>query len=280
MSNKYENQGYQSSAPHPPYAPSYGYPQFNYQPQDQNIPIELEDPSVLYGNAPLLSDELDRLIRMVFIRNVYLILIGMILWTASIVSICYLVQSIFDFLQENWWIFWISVGIYFITFIVLICVNEVAKTFPWNYLFLTIFTTAVGFMLGTSIPGRYDGTYALICLGITFLITVSVSIFACQTKYDFTTKGGILFVALICLLFLMILQFFFRDQIFGLLISIFGTFLFTAYIIYDTQLIVGGNHRKYQLHTDEHIFGAMLLYIDVLNLFLFILNLGNSSNND
>ena len=30
------------------------------------------------------------------------------------------------------------------------------------------------------------------------------------------------------------------------IISSFGAFLFSCYIVYDTQLIVGGDHRKYQ----------------------------------
>ena len=52
-----------------------------------------------------------------------------------------------------------------------------------------------------------------------------------------------------------------------------GVVLFSFFIIYDTQIIVGGKHRQYELDDDRYILGSVLLYLDIINLFLEILRL-------
>lgn len=47
------------------------------------------------------------------------------------------------------------------------------------------------------------------------------------------------------------------------------------YLVYDTQQIIGG--RKVELSAEEHIYGALQLYIDVVNLYLIILSLNSNS---
>jgi len=38
-------------------------------------------------------------------------------------------------------------------------------------------------------------------------------------------------------------------------------------------MVVGGKKRRYQLSAEEHIYGALQLYLDVVNLFLLILSI-------
>ena len=45
-----------------------------------------------------------------------------------------------------------------------------------------------------------------------------------------------------------------------------------VYIVYDTQLMMGGKH-KYSIDPEEYIFAALNLYLDIINLFLYILTL-------
>ena len=55
--------------------------------------------------------------------------------------------------------------------------------------------------------------------------------------------------------------------------SCFGAIIFSFYIIYDTQLIIGGEHKKYQFDVDDYVFATITLYLDIINLFLYILDL-------
>ena len=49
-----------------------------------------------------------------------------------------------------------------------------------------------------------------------------------------------------------------------------GALVFSLYIVYDTQLMMGGKH-KYALSPEEYIFAALNLYLDIINLFLYLL---------
>ena len=50
------------------------------------------------------------------------------------------------------------------------------------------------------------------------------------------------------------------------------------YIVFDTQLMMGGQH-KYSISPEEYIFAALNLYLDIINLFLFILSIIGHSRN-
>merc|ERR1712008_628597 len=49
--------------------------------------------------------------------------------------------------------------------------------------------------------------------------------------------------------------------------------LFSFYIVYDTQLIMGGKHSKGQFGVDDYVFAALNLYLDVINLFIELLQI-------
>jgi len=52
-----------------------------------------------------------------------------------------------------------------------------------------------------------------------------------------------------------------------------GASLFSVYLAYHTRLIVSGKYTKYQMNRKDDAFGAMLLYNDIINIFLYILRL-------
>ena len=58
-----------------------------------------------------------------------------------------------------------------------------------------------------------------------------------------------------------------------------GALVFSLYLVYDTQLMLGGKH-KYALSPEEHIFAALNLYIDVVQLFMYILMIVGGSRSD
>ena len=49
-----------------------------------------------------------------------------------------------------------------------------------------------------------------------------------------------------------------------------GALIFSLYIVYDTQLMMGGKH-KYSISPEEYIFASLSLYLDIVNLFLYLL---------
>jgi len=53
--------------------------------------------------------------------------------------------------------------------------------------------------------------------------------------------------------------------------SLIGACLFSFYLAYHTRLIVAGKHAKYQMNEKDYVFGAMALYNDIINMFIYIL---------
>lgn len=51
----------------------------------------------------------------------------------------------------------------------------------------------------------------------------------------------------------------------------FGALLFGIYILIDTAIIMDGG--KYGISNDDYVFCAMLVYLDMVNLFLQLLQL-------
>ena len=58
-----------------------------------------------------------------------------------------------------------------------------------------------------------------------------------------------------------------------------GALIFSLYIVYDTQLMMGGKH-KYALDPEEYIFASLNLYLDIINLFMYILMIVGASSSD
>lgn len=66
--------------------------------------------------------------------------------------------------------------------------------------------------------------------------------------------GGVLCIAVLLLFAMSIVGIFFRNNFFQFLIACAGAVIFSIYIIYDTQLMMGGEH-KYSISPEEYVFG-------------------------
>ena len=98
------------------------------------------------------------------------------------------------------------------------------------------------------------------------------------TKRDLTSLGGILFMGLIGLLVVMVLQiFFFADSTMAsLLIGIVGVVIFTGLTAWDVQRLKDGAIPGINKESAT-VLGALTLYLDFVNIFLFLLRIFGSS---
>lgn len=84
---------------------------------------------------------------------------------------------------------WISLAVLLVTMISLACCEGVRRKSPLNLIVLGIFTLAESFMLGV-ISSRYTGQEIFLAVGITAAVCLGLTLFAFQTKIDFTVMGG------------------------------------------------------------------------------------------
>ena len=93
-----------------------------------------------------------------------------------------------------------------------------------------------------------------------------LSVFAMNTKRDFSSMGKMLFITLIVIVVAGLINIFFHSPILQLAIASISSILFSAFILYDTQNIIKGAY-------ETPIEGAIALYLDFLNLFVSLLQI-------
>ena len=148
------------------------------------------------------------------------------------------------------------------------------KSYPTNLLFLSGFTALEAYSVSV-IVSFYNAKIVLEAVLLTAGIFVALTVFACQTKYDFTSWMPYLFGGLWALiLFGFMAMFFPYNSTAELIYGALAALIFSGYILVDTQLIM----RRY--HVEEEIAAAISLYLDVINLFLAILRILNSQQNN
>jgi FtsH-binding integral membrane protein len=117
----------------------------------------------------------------------------------------------------------------------------------------------------------------------TFLATAVLfgvmSVIGYTTKMDLSKVGSFLFMGVIGLLIAMLVNMFWTNTVLGWIITFAGILLFLGLTFFDTQRIKRMTASAMQ-QGDENvqarlgILGALSLYLDFINLFLFILRLG------
>ncbi|NWZ90152.1 LFG2 protein, partial [Nesospiza acunhae] len=130
----------------------------------------------------------DRNVRRVFIRKVYAILMVQLLVTVVIVAFFTFCEPVKGYIQTHSAWYWASYAVFFVTYLILACCSGPSrKTHPAffpSFLFYHYY---------------YNTKSVLLCLGITALVCLSVTIFSFQSKFDFTSYQGVLFVLLMVL---------------------------------------------------------------------------------
>lgn len=142
--------------------------------------------------------------------------------------------------RKNQWLFYVSLGVMIVTMISMACCTSVRRTAPMNFIFLGLFTLSQGFMLGMTTT-VYRGDEVMLAIGITAVVCFSLTIFAFQTKWDFTVMGGVLFVAVIVLMLFGLVAIFFPGKTMSMVYGCFGAILFSIYLIYGKSVILSTN---------------------------------------
>lgn len=208
-------------------------------------------------------------IRQMFIRKVYAILSLQILATIVVGFIIKLSPGIQNWCFNNQWLFWVSfIG----AFGFMIGAHIKARSYPTNLLLLAGFTLCEAYIVGLGCS--LDKTEILVKAAlITGIIFVGLTAFAFQTKYDFRSWQGALGMGLWALIgWSLVMIFFPSSETVNMVYSGIGSLIFSAYIVVDTQLIMKS------VYLDDEVPAAIKLYLDILNLFLFILRMMRNSD--
>lgn len=122
--------------------------------------------------------------------------------------------------------------------------------------------------------------YTKSSIATTFYITAGtfgfMSFYGYVTKKDLTSWGNLLFMALLGLIIASVVNIFLRSSTLYWVVTFIGIITFVGLIAYDTQKIkemnIIGNEGTDE-DSKEAIIGALELYLDFINLFLYLLRI-------
>lgn len=209
--------------------------------------------------------------RRLFIRRVYSILAVQLLLTGGVSAFMIMHAPTQLYVLTHAWPVTLSIVLSFVLIVALMCMKDKE---PENMYLLGAFTLVEAFLVG-SVTTAYCASgqrgIVLEALFLTGVIFIGLTMFTFQSKIDFSFLGAALSMGLGAL----ILWGFFA-MIFGIktgyVYALLGCIIFSGYILFDTWLIMD------RLSPHEHVLAAIMLYLDIVNLFLYLLQLLSSSD--
>ena len=77
--------------------------------------------------------------------------------------------------------------------------------------------------------------------------------------------------ALMALMLGSLVSIFYRGEFFNFMLAVGGAAIFSMYIVYDLQLIMGD--KTLSISPEEYIFASLNLYVDIMRIFLELLKI-------
>jgi len=215
----------------------------------------------------------DAMCRAKFLRKVYGILTAQIFFTVAVAAICMHMQHIRDALvvistQYDSRLQW---GLLIPTIVSLLVLKCGAKdSYPWNYICLSCFTICISINVGY-VCAIFEavglGDLVLEAFGMTGAIFLGLTAYTLYSGKDFSYLRAFFSVALGGLVLTGFLGWFFPGLTESLAFGFIGALTFCGYILYDTSRLLK------KLSYDDYILGTIELYLDIINLFFYILKI-------
>ncbi|CAO4381133.1 unnamed protein product [Caenorhabditis nigoni] len=224
----------------------------------QNIEVENND-----GNySPQFSN---KTIRAGFVRKVFG-LVFIVLCIAAAATVVPMVHTpTRDIILKHWLI---PVGVFIIslaTYFSLLCSKGFRRKFPANLLVAGIFTLVTSlFLMVISAHLRPNYNVLLLELVICIGCTLSIIVFALQTKFELTTRVAYIFIIFTCFVMFGIVFFvwpmFFTIKLLTLIVALVAALFMMIYLFCGIQMVMGGK-RYEEITPEEYIFAAVEIFL-------------------
>ncbi|UMM42858.1 hypothetical protein L5515_018529 [Caenorhabditis briggsae] len=153
----------------------------------------------------------------------------------------------------------------------IIALHVYAREVPLNYVLLAAFTAVQALTMGCVVT-LFEAKVVLEAAVITGIVVASLFAYTLQNKHDFSVGYGCMGSLLMVLLWAGIFQIFFMSPAMNFVINVFGAGLFCVLLVIDLDQIM------YKFSPEDYICACVALYLDVLNLFIRILQIVAEAN--
>ena len=201
-----------------------------------------------------------------------------LLVTIGFCCLSYFVRGFFEFQLKYWWVTLIAVAFMYTMVALILCTDRYRRA-PYNLVFLTLFTLSFSYMLSqfTSLYAYYyGGPLVLTAAGLTLFMVLGLTLFAIFSRNDLNMLLGVAVILLFSFCgFGFLCLFTFNPIIYQLYCAI-AVAIVGILLIIETKMIIGGQ-KSIQIPMDDYVLGSLILYIDIMRLFMLILQLLGAS---
>jgi FtsH-binding integral membrane protein len=173
-------------------------------------------------------------------------------------------------------IFPIIIGQLILVVVISAAINRISATAALGLFF--IYAASVGLTVGLIVSAYQGPSVATAFLSASAMFGAA-ALYGATTKRSLAGMGGILFMGLIGIIVASVINIFVASGPLSFIISIGGVLLFTALTAYDVQRIQNGDLAAMTGSMEKGaVIGALHLYLNFINLFLFFLRLFGNRN--
>ncbi|KAM3866165.1 protein lifeguard 1 [Diretmus argenteus] len=221
------------------------------------------------ADVPFVSSSFDdKTVRRAFVRKVFSIVTLQLVFTFSVVCLFTFSTTVKKLVRANVWVYLSSYIIFMVVAICLSICQSFSRRHPWNIVGLCLVTVSLSYMVGT-IASFHNTISVVITMGSTLAITLAIIAFSAQTRLDFTVLYGVLLVLAVDLMVFGFFCTFYYSHVMEIVYGCLGALLFSLFLILDCQLMMGT--MRYRLNPEEYINAALVIYLDVILIFLYLL---------
>ena len=197
------------------------------------------------------------------VRRTYTLVFASVLVTIGAAAYAMTNQSMMDAVIAHPWIMLAAV------FVPLMLAQASRNSFPQNIGFVFLFTAAEGLYMAPFIAlaeAHSPGVASQAGL-LTFAAFGTLTTYAFFSRRDFSAWGGFLTVGVVVLLVTMLITMFTHSTAGYTWISAIGVLLFSGMLVYDTSRL------RNVFGPDDYVIAAVRIYLDLLNMFVFLISL-------
>ncbi|KAM6990072.1 protein lifeguard 1 isoform 1-T2 [Tautogolabrus adspersus] len=210
----------------------------------------------------------DKTVRRGFVRKVFCIVTLMLMFTFTVVCVFTFSTVVKEAVQHNLWIYLTSFFIFLAVVIVLFCCKNFSRRHPWNIVGLVVVTVSFSYMVGT-VASFHDTSAVVVTMAATIAISLAILAFSVQTRFDFTICYGILLVLAVDMLVFLFFLTFYISHVADVAYGCLGALVFSLFLMIDIQLLMG--KKSYGLDPEEYVSAALIIYLDIVLIFLYLL---------
>ena len=196
-------------------------------------------------------------------------------------GVAYLVGTNVQLMETiaQWW-FLLIIAQFALVMVISAGISKLSATAALGLFF--VYAASMGLTLGVIVWAYLQTPGGSTAVASAFLSASAMfgaaAIYGGVTKRDLTKLGGILFMGLIGLIVASLINIFLGSSQINWVISVLGVVIFTALTAWDVQRISRGDLAAVTGSPEKGaVLGALSLYLDFINLFLFMLRLFGGS---